>query len=54
MKHKIEKADVILFTSGNFVECGNYLKAMHLFDTVKEFDGVTIIASYNKFDIFLK
>lgn len=54
MKYKIKNADVILFTGGNFIECGDYLKATHLFDTVKEFKGITMIASYDKFNIFLK
>jgi hypothetical protein len=54
MKHKIEKADVILFTDGDFVACHDYLKAMGLFDAVKNFKGITMIASYDKFNIFLK
>lgn len=54
MKNKIENADALFFTDGNFIECSDYLKAMHLFDTVKEFKGITIVASYNKFNIFPK
>ena len=52
MKYKIENADILLFTDGDYLACSDYLKAMHLFDTVKNFQGIVMITSYNKFNIF--
>ena len=54
MKHKIENSDVILFTDGNFMECVDFMKVMGLLNVVKEFKGITMIASYNQLNIFPK
>jgi hypothetical protein len=54
MKYKIENADVILFTDGDFIACLDYIKAMGLFNAIKEFKGITMVTSYNQLNIFPK